>query len=59
VADPPVAGPLVVPPTRLDLEDAARVADGQGADPPVNGPGDGRCGGLVLGLADRRGNRAR
>ena len=52
MADAPVAGALVVPPPRLELEDAAGVADGQGTDPPVNGPGNDRFDGLVLGLAD-------
>jgi len=52
VADAPVTGPLVVPPTRRNVQHAAGIADGQGADPPVNGPGNDRCGGLVLGLAD-------
>ena len=36
----------------FQLQDAAGVADGQGADPPVNGPGDDGFGGFVLGLAD-------
>ena len=52
VADAPVAGALIVPPPRVQVQDAAGVADGQGADPPVNGPGDDGCGGFVLGLAD-------
>src|SRR5215831_6360055 len=33
VADPPVPGALIVPPTRLDAEHAAGIAVGQGAHP--------------------------
>jgi hypothetical protein len=55
VADAPVAGPLVVPPARSDAQDAARVADRDGADPARGGPADHRAGGLVLGLADPAG----
>ena len=52
VADAPVAGALVMPPSGLDAEDAAGVADGQGADPAGHRPGDDGFGGFVLGLAD-------
>jgi hypothetical protein len=52
VADPPVAGPLVMPSPRVDTQDAARVADRQGADPAREGPADHGAGGFVLGLAD-------
>ncbi|HXZ70233.1 MAG TPA: hypothetical protein VEH31_05075, partial [Streptosporangiaceae bacterium] len=52
VADAPVSGALIVPPPGLDAEHAAGVADGQGADPLVNGPGNDGSGGFVLGLAD-------
>jgi len=40
MADPPIAGALIVPPSRRKAQDAARVADGQGADPAGHRPGD-------------------
>jgi hypothetical protein len=52
VADPPVFGALIVPPTGLDTENAARVADGQGAGPVRYRPGDYGSRGFVLGLSD-------
>jgi hypothetical protein len=52
VADPPVSGALVVPPSRVQVQDAAGIADSQGADPPGHRPGDNGFGGFVLGLAD-------
>lgn len=58
VADPPGAGALVMPPARLDGEDAAGVAHRQGADPVAYRPGNDGLGGFVLGLADRRACRA-
>jgi hypothetical protein len=44
-----------VPTARVDAQHAARVADGQGADPAAHGPADHSAGGLVLGLADPAG----
>jgi hypothetical protein len=39
-----------VPPPGVEIKDAAGVADGQGADPLVDGPVDQRFGGFVQGL---------
>jgi hypothetical protein len=50
MADPPVADPPVVPPPRGQVQHAAGVTDGQGADPLLHGPVDDRGGGFVLGL---------
>jgi hypothetical protein len=52
LADAPVPGPLVVPSPGFQVQDAAGVPDGQGADLLLDGPGDDGLGGLVLGLAD-------
>jgi hypothetical protein len=52
VSDPPVPGPLVVPPACLEGQHAAGVPDRQGADPVLHRPGDDLVGGFVLGLAD-------
>ena len=52
MADPPCASAVVVPPPGLRLQDAAGVADRQGADAVLNGPGDHLAGGFVLGLAN-------
>jgi len=52
VTDAPVAGALVVPPPRVQVQHAAGVTDRQSADPPGHGPGDDHFGGFVLGLAD-------
>jgi hypothetical protein len=52
VAEAPVAGPLVVPPARVEVEDAAGVADRERPDLARDGPGHCGLGGLVLGLAD-------
>jgi hypothetical protein len=41
-----------VPPSGLDAEHLAGVADGQSTDPTGGGPGDDGFGGFVLGLAD-------
>jgi hypothetical protein len=41
-----------MPPPRVQGKDAARVADRQGADPVLHGPGDHGLGGFVVGLAD-------
>jgi hypothetical protein len=52
VADAPVPGPLIMPPARAEVQDAAGVADRQRPDPAVHGPRHHRLGGLVLGLPD-------
>lgn len=52
VPDPPISGPLAVPPSCLEVQDAARIPDRQYTDLVVHGPGDDLFGGLVLGLAD-------
>src|SRR5262252_8244461 len=52
MAEPPGASAVVVPPPGLELQDAAGVADRQGADAVLDGPGDHLAGGFVLGLAD-------
>jgi hypothetical protein len=46
-ADLPLPHPQVVPPAGVDVEDPAGVADGQRADPLVDGPADHRLRGLV------------
>ena len=51
-ADPPVPHPLVMPAVGIQVQDAARVPDRQGADLVVDGPGDDVFGGLVAGLPD-------
>jgi hypothetical protein len=52
VPDPPVPGPLIVPPSCLEVQDTAWITDGEGTDPVRRGPGDDRFGGFVLGLPD-------
>jgi hypothetical protein len=52
VAEAPVAGALVVPPARVQVQHAAGVADRERPDPALDGPGHDGLGGLVLGLAD-------
>jgi len=52
VADAPVAGPPVVPPPGGQGEDAAGVADREGAGPAGGSPAHNDLGGFVLGLAD-------
>jgi hypothetical protein len=44
-----------MPPTRVQVQDAARVPDRQGADLPLDRPADDVLGGLVLGLRDPQG----
>jgi hypothetical protein len=41
-----------MPSSCLEVQDAARVADGEGADPIRRGPADDLLCGFVLGLAD-------
>jgi len=41
-----------MPPARLQVQDAARVADRQHRDPALHSPGHGGLGGFVLGLPD-------
>jgi hypothetical protein len=48
---PGPAGALVVAPPSVQGEYAARVTDGEGADPLAHSPGDEGFGGFVLGLA--------
>jgi hypothetical protein len=52
VPDPPVAGALVVPPARVQVQHAAGVADRHRPDLVFHRPGHRCFGGLVLGLAD-------
>jgi hypothetical protein len=52
VPEAPVAGPLVVPPAGVEVEDAAGVADRERPDLALDGPGHDGFGGFVLGLAD-------
>jgi len=52
VPDAPVPGALVVPPARVEVQDAAGVADRHRPDLVLGGPGHDGFGGLVLGLAD-------
>jgi len=51
-ADLPLPQPQVVPPASVEVEDTARVADGQRPDSLLDGPADDGLGGLVLGLPD-------
>jgi hypothetical protein len=52
VADPPVAGALVVPPAGVQVQHAAGVTDRERPDLAFHCPGHHGFGGLVLGLAD-------
>jgi hypothetical protein len=52
VSQPPVPGPLVVPPPRGQAQYPPRVADRQCADPVPHRPADHHLGGLMLGLPD-------
>jgi hypothetical protein len=52
VADPPGPSALVVPPPRVQAENAARVTDCHGANAVLHRPGDHLLGGFMLSLPD-------
>jgi hypothetical protein len=52
VPDPPVAGALIMPPARVQVQHAAGVADRERPDLALDGPEHYGFGGLVLGLVD-------